>query len=94
MELTDVQQHVARVDTLPNPESGYFLKLVEEVGELAQAIRKGRSGQPTIANLKGSVAEELVDVLYYVAAIANQHNVDLAQTFAMKEELNKKKYNR
>ncbi len=48
-----------------------FLKLIEEVGELSESIRNGKSGQPTLDELKGSIAEELYDVLYYVCALAN-----------------------
>ncbi len=37
-----------------------FLKLIEEVGELSESIRNGKSGQPTLDELKGSIAEEFV----------------------------------
>ncbi|WP_196161444.1 MazG nucleotide pyrophosphohydrolase domain-containing protein [Reinekea sp. G2M2-21] len=94
MNLNDLQQHVGAVDTLPDPQSGYFLKLIEEVGELAEAIRQGQAGQPTLETLKGSIAEELVDVLYYTLALANQHGVDLQQSFDLKEQLNRIKYQR
>ncbi|EUC21682.1 hypothetical protein D027_4901A, partial [Vibrio parahaemolyticus 861] len=30
-----------------------FLKLIEEVGELSESIRNGKSGQPTLDELKG-----------------------------------------
>ncbi|WP_140386596.1 MazG nucleotide pyrophosphohydrolase domain-containing protein, partial [Vibrio parahaemolyticus] len=72
----------------------YFLKLIEEVGELSESIRKGKSGQPTLDELKGSIAEELYDVLYYVCALANIHDVNLEKTHELKEVLNKVKYNR
>lgn len=94
MNLKTLQAHVSDVDTLPDAETGYFLKLIEEVGELSEAIRKGKRGQPDLETLKGSIAEELVDVLYYTLALANQHGVDLQQSFELKEELNKIKYSR
>lgn len=94
MTLSDLQKHVADVDVLPNPETGYFLKLVEEVGELSEAMRKNKGGQPSLETMKGSVAEELVDVLYYTLALANQYDVDLEKSFELKEALNKIKYNR
>lgn len=71
-----------------------FLKLIEEVGELSESIRKGKPGQPTLEQLKGSIAEELYDVLYYVCALANIHDVNLEKTHELKEVLNKVKYNR
>ncbi len=63
-----------------------FLKLIEEVGELSESIRNGKSGQPTLDELKGS--------MYYVCALANIHGVNLEKTHELKEVLNKVKYNR
>ncbi len=57
-----------------------FLKLIEEVGELSESIRNGKSGQPTL--------------VYYVCALANIHGVNLEKTHELKEVLNKVKYNR
>lgn len=94
MTLSELQQHVFNIDTLPDKETGYVLKLMEEVGELGQAIRKKQGGQPDLENLKGSIAEELVDVLYYTLALANLHGVDLHKSFQLKEQLNQVKYNR
>ncbi|EGQ9527615.1 nucleotide pyrophosphohydrolase, partial [Vibrio parahaemolyticus] len=51
-------------------------------------------GQPTLDELKGSIAEELYDVLYYVCALANIHGVNLEKTHELKEVLNKVKYKR
>ena len=94
MELKELQEHIRAVDVLPNKENGYFLKLIEEVGELSEAIRKGAAGQPNIDNLKGSIAEELFDVIYYAMALANLYDVDIEKTYQLKEELNKIKYSR
>jgi len=53
-----------------------------------------RGGQPSIEALKGTVAEELNDILYYVCALANVHEVDLTETHQLKEKLNEIKYGR
>jgi len=68
----------------------YFLKLVEEVGELAEVIRKDK--RMTGDNIKGTIEEEISDVLYYVAMIANTYDIDLETAFRLKEQLNKKRY--
>ena len=94
MNLVQLQAHIQAVDTLDRPDPGYFHKLIEEVGELAEAIRQDKGGQPSLSELKGSIAEELVDVLYYVAALANLYQVDLSTSFDLKEQLNKIKYGR
>ena len=68
----------------------YFLKLVEEVGELAEVIRKNQ--RMLDCNIKGTIEEELSDVLYYVLMIANTYDIDLERCFKLKEELNSMRY--
>ena len=68
----------------------YFLKLIEEVGELAEVIRKEQRMECN--NIKGTIEEELSDVLYYVLMIANTYDIDLEDCFRMKEELNCVRY--
>nr|WP_224727050.1 MazG nucleotide pyrophosphohydrolase domain-containing protein [Vibrio campbellii] len=78
----------------PEQKHHYFLKLIEEVGELSESIRKGATGQPTEDTIKGTIAEELYDTLYYICALANVYEIDLEKTHEVKEILNKRKYNR
>lgn len=94
MKISDLQHHIKEFDHAPEMSEHYFLKLIEEIGELSESIRNGKRGQPDSTNLKGSIAEELYDVLYYVCALANIHEVDLEKTHELKEVLNKSKYNR
>ena len=68
----------------------YFLKLIEEVGELVEVIRKDKRMEGK--NIKGTIEEELSDVLYYVLMIANTYDIDLEDCFRMKEELNRVRY--
>lgn len=44
--------------------------------------------------IKGTIEEELYDVLYYVICLSNMYNIDLEKCAILKEELNKEKYNR
>ena len=94
MKLSDLQNSIKKHDFNLENKNGYFLKLIEEIGELSEAIRKNKTGQPCINNMKGSVAEELNDILYYVCALANVHDIDLEKTHEIKEKLNKIKYSR
>ncbi|MGM0883891.1 MAG: MazG nucleotide pyrophosphohydrolase domain-containing protein [Bacillota bacterium] len=71
----------------------YFLKLIEEVGELSDVIRKDRRLQKS-ESIKGTIEEELYDVLYYTLAIANVYDIDLETCFKLKEEINKEKWNK
>lgn len=68
-----------------------FTLLIEEVGELAKAIRK-YNGQKVDKNSKHhDVEEELADVFWLVIDLANRLDVDLAQAFEAKETKNQKR---
>lgn len=67
--------------------------MVEEVGELAKAIRKYEKlfdeGAPApTEGARAHVAEELVDVFNYLVAIANRLDIDLEAAFRDKNEKN------
>ena len=71
----------------------YMLKLMEEVGELAEAVRKNNRMQDD-QNIKGTIEEELQDVLYYIVCLANVNDIDLQNCIYLKEKINCEKYNR
>ncbi len=86
-----LQNYIKQKDFEPNVLKDYFFKLSEEVGELSRAMRKGLKAQ-NYENIKGTIDEELWDVIYYAIAIANLYNIDLEQTIKAKEKLNQIKY--
>lgn len=95
MHIQTLQQQIRERDYNQRAQTGYMLKLVEEVGELAEAIRKdSRLGKGEATQIKGTVDEELYDVLYYVLAIANLYEVDMERAVVLKEEHNRVRYNR
>lgn len=69
-----------------------MLKLMEEVGELAKVVNEDVRMKDK--EIKGTIEEELQDVLYYVTCLANIYGIDLEECIYLKEELNCKKYNR
>lgn len=87
-----LQEYIKSKDCKPELAKDYFLKLSEEVGELAKAMRKGNKAVD-IDNIKGTVDEELWDVIYYAIAIANCYDIDMEQVIKFKEDINNKKYN-
>lgn len=89
--LSGLQEYIRQKDCRPDLKNDYFLKLSEEVGELAKAIRKG-TAPATQASFKGSVEEELCDVVYYALALANVYGIDLGKWIPVKERLNDEKY--
>jgi len=66
-----------------------FVLFIEEVGELAKAIRKKaglyeeRAKQHSFA-----LEEEFADVLMYLLDLANCYEVDLEEAFRAKEKIN------
>lgn len=86
-----LQNYIREKDCNPDLLMHYFLKLSEEVGELARAIRKDTKA-PNLAHLKGSIDEELWDVIYYVLAIANIYDIDMEQVIRVKAELAEERY--
>ena len=59
-----LQNYIKQKDYDPNLLEDYFFKLSEEVGELARAMRKGSKAE-NYENIKGTIDEELWDVIYY-----------------------------
>lgn len=86
-----LQEYIKKKDYNPELKQGYFLKMVEEMGELSEVIRKDRR-LCTTGDIKGTIEEELYDVMYYVVALANIYNIDLEECFWLKEAINDRKY--
>jgi NTP pyrophosphatase (non-canonical NTP hydrolase) len=91
--LTKLQKHVKEQDFKPKKKKQYFMKLIEEVGELSEMIKKDKRLDPQDSKLKaikGTMEEELADVLYYLIALANVYEIDLGEAFLRKEALKRK----
>jgi NTP pyrophosphatase (non-canonical NTP hydrolase) len=93
MTLSQLQEYIKQFDHNPEKRTAYFMKLIEEVGELSEVLRKGKRLSET-GTIKGTIEEELCDVLYYLAALANVYDINLNKCFQLKDELNKVKWNR
>lgn len=91
--IKELQTKILSIDNTPNAIDKYFQKLIEEVGELSRAMRKNSRLKDT-NNIKGTLEEELYDVLYYTICLANMYNIDLENCAILKEKINSQKYNR
>lgn len=67
------------------------LLLGEEVGELFRAVRRSSGLAVDARSEVKEVASELADILNYVLAIANRHQIDLGQAFIAKELINRER---
>lgn len=74
-------------------EQGLFMKLVEEMGEVAEVLNKraGRksSGQ---SDLREQLGTELADMIHYIAAIAAINDIDLTAVMIKKDKAASIKY--
>ena len=75
-------------------DTSLFMKLVEEVGEVAEVLNK-RDGRKASDNedLKSQLANELVDVIHYAFAIASLNEIDLNDVILEKDKKASIKYN-
>ena len=96
LTIKELQEAIKEIDgiTIGKGEISdrFFMKFIEEVGELSEAIRKDKRMNDN--NIKGTIEEELYDVLYYIICLANIYEIDLEKAIFLKDELNSKKYNR
>lgn len=91
LTLKALQDYIRNKDHHPELKLQYLQKLVEEVGELAKAMRKNIRYEET-QNIKGTLEEELYDVLYYIVALSNVYDVDLEAVMKLKEPVSSAKY--
>lgn len=90
-----IAQYQSMVDSwIRRTGAGYFpaltnmAVLAEEVGEVARVIARTDGAQRPKAGEHLHLADELADVIWVVAALANQHGIDL--TDAVHNNLRKK----
>jgi NTP pyrophosphatase (non-canonical NTP hydrolase) len=91
LSIKELQEYIKAKDYNPSAKKEYFLKLIEEIGELSEVIRKDLR-MTDEKNIKGTIEEELYDVLYYICALANLYDIDLEESFSLKEKLNREKW--
>lgn len=74
-------------------EQGMFMKLVEEIGEVAEVLNK-RSGRKADSgsDLQLELGQELADVIHYAVAIAAINGLDLNGILLAKDRAASVKY--
>lgn len=87
----ELQKYLALKYKEGRTSSALFMKLVEEIGEVAEVLNQ-LEGRKKI-NLDASLEKELVDVLHYAIAIASVNNIDLTKAIFEKDKEAAVKYN-
>jgi len=74
-------------------EQGLFLKLVEEIGEVAEVInmRSGSKAANTV-DLQTALGTELADMIHYIVAIAAINHIELTEIMLEKDRKASEKY--
>ena len=75
-------------------EQSMFMKLVEEMGEVAEVLNK-RAGRKASneEDLQEQLGTELVDMIHYIVAIAAISDIDLTKLMIEKDRKASVKYN-
>lgn len=74
-------------------EQGMFMKLVEEIGEVAEVLNMRAGRKATDENdLREQLGIELADMLHYIIAIAAINNIDLSRIIVEKDRKASIKY--
>ena len=95
MEITinDLQAYLADRYCGWANEQGMFMKLVEEIGEVAEVLNKKAGRKATDeTDLQEQLGIELADMIHYIVAIAALNNIDLNKTILEKDRVASVKY--
>lgn len=91
--ITDYENYLFEHYGQHGIDTGLFMKLVEEVGEVAEVLNK-RDGRKASDNddLKSQLANELADVIHYAFAIASLNHINLNDVILEKDKKASIKY--
>lgn len=91
--VADLQTYIRELEAMKGWSSATVQRkcflMGEEVGELFKAVRL-HDREPSAERVE-DVADELVDVLNYLCAIANRLNIDLEAAFRSKNARNQRR---
>ncbi len=92
--MDDLQAYLAdRYCSWAN-EQGMFMKLVEEIGEVAEVLNKKAGRKATEEkDLQEQLGIELADMIHYIVAIAALNDIPLSKVIVEKDRTASVKYN-
>ena len=96
MKLTidDMQNYLADRYCGWANEQGMFMKLVEEIGEVAEVLNKKAGRKASEENdLQEQLGVELADMIHYIVAIAALNDIPLSKVIIEKDRTASVKYN-
>ena len=93
--IEELEAYLSKLYNGRVPDQSLFMKLVEEIGEVAEILNKLAGRKKADSNdLEEQLGKELADVIHYVVAIAAVNNLDLNEIILDKDKKASLKYNR
>ncbi|MBQ8611800.1 MAG: nucleotide pyrophosphohydrolase [Oscillospiraceae bacterium] len=93
ISVDDLQAYLAERYGSWATEQGLFMKLVEELGEVAEVLNKRAGRKASDENdLQEQLGIELADMIHYIVAIAAINNIDLTTLMLEKDKKASVKY--
>lgn len=93
LSIADLQAYLSAHYGSDKDEQGFFIKLVEEVGEVAEVLNKRAKRKIfTDEHLQEELGKELADVIHYAVAIATVNQIDLTTVIIEKDKTAAIKY--
>jgi NTP pyrophosphatase (non-canonical NTP hydrolase) len=91
LTFQELQSYLALKYKEGRNSSALFMKLVEEIGEVAEVLNQLEGRKVNSGNT--SLEKELVDVIHYAVAIASINDIDLTKAIIKKDKQAAIKYN-
>ena len=95
--MEDLQEYLTKHYAIHSNgiETSLFMKLVEEVGEVAEVLnqRSGRKSQDK-DDLDKELLTEIADIIHYAVALAAINHLDLTEAILKKDQAASIKYGR
>lgn len=91
LTFQELQNYLALKYKEGRTSTGLFMKLVEEIGEVAEVLNQLEGRKENTGEI--SLEKELVDVIHYTVAIASINHIDLSKAIIKKDKQAAIKYN-
>ena len=91
--IEELESYLKHTYKDPKHEQSLFMKLVEEMGELAEVLNKKAGRKKTDeTDLQAQLGNEIADVIHYAVAIAAINDLDLNEIILSKDKRAAAKY--
>lgn len=94
LTITNYQNYLEKVYAQNQGDTGLFMKLVEEIGEVAEVLNRRDGRKETNNQMLEQLGSELVDIMHYTVAIAAINKIPLEEMLIKKDKESAKKYQR